>query len=203
MNRGKFTVALDMDSCVYDLSTPWLEYLRKELNEDVSEGFKMWDTHIQYPKSGTRVYRFLELGGTFYSLKLIPGAQEAINKVHEMGVRQFFISTCTTATGAWEKQQRIAKDFPFLKKSVLITSGDKDLIFAHMLVDDGPHNLDAFAPHGVTVKVPYPYNETTPADITMPDWSMYTEIVRQEWDRWAGVQRTCYDAEVLAALEGR
>jgi 5'-nucleotidase len=175
---NKFTVALDMDSTVYDMHARWLAWLEREHGEQVTvDQIISWDWH-EWLKCGKKVYDWLHIEGEFGSLVPYAGAIEAINKVHEMGVRQFFVSTIVSRTGAFEKQKCVERDFPYLAKDVLITSGSKDLINADMLVDDGPHNLVAFSKTGkLTCKVPYKYNETTEADYVLKSWDEYPEIV--------------------------
>lgn len=172
----RFTVALDLDATVYDLHTPWLAYLRDELGEDVSPGFTTWDVHRQYPRSGPRVYDILSREGLFLGLKPLPYAVEAIHAVaSRLNVRQVFLTTCTTKSGAWEKQQAVARDFPALASEVIVTSGAKDIIAAQLLVDDGPLNLEAFP--GLTCRVPYAYNAHVPSTFTLSDWSAYPALI--------------------------
>lgn len=174
--RG-ITIALDMDSTVYNLHTPWLSWLKNTHNEECTvEQIETWDWHNQL-KCGTKVYDFLDTEGAFLTCSLLPGAFDAINLVASWGFKQFFVSTVKTKQGAWEKQQAIKRDFPELASRVLISSGDKDMIRADVLVDDGPHNIEAFNPHGWTVKIPYRYNQEAEADYVMTDWSQYPSLI--------------------------
>jgi 5'-nucleotidase len=175
------TVALDLDSTIYDLHTPWLAYLRDVLGEDVSGGFRIWDVHRQYPLSGARVYDVLRRPGLFASLVPLQGSVAAIHAVAARGdVRQVFVSTCPAdlaPTSAHEKQAAVKRDFPAMAHEVLITSGSKDLVRADVLVDDAPHNLAAFP--GLTVKIPYVYNHDSASTYTMADWSEYPALVER------------------------
>lgn len=190
----QLTVAIDLDSTLYDLCTPWLAYIRDELGEDTSDGFLRWDTHLQFEKSGNKVYDFLHLEGAFYNLKPLPGAIEAIKRVSALGVKQVFITTCTTKRGPWEKQQAILRDFPELAKNVLITSGVKDVIDADLLVDDAPHNIEDFGetrPLAFTAAIPYAYNNHSDPDFWMFDWRSYEPIVHRVAEM-VGVRLTDY-----------
>jgi 5'(3')-deoxyribonucleotidase len=176
-----FRVALDMDSTVYDLHTPWLEWLEREHGERCPvDQIQTWDFHNQLA-CGVRVYDFLETPDCFERLQPFPGAIEAINEVAGWGtVRQFFVSTCRTRQGAWEKQRAVERDFPTMAKDVLVTSGAKDVIAADLLVDDGPHNLEAFP--GMTCKIPYTYNKSVRSHFEMKveEWATrYPEMVRK------------------------
>lgn len=174
---NEFTVALDMDSTVYDLHAPWLKWLKDTHMEAVApHEILTWDWHNQL-NCGQAVYDFLHLDDAFLNAPLFPGAHAAIMEVHNMGVRQCFVSTVKTKTGAWQKQQAIIRDFPELKDDVFITSHNKDLVRADLLVDDGPHNLKMFQRHGWTCKVPYTYNKDVETDFVLFDWSQYSSIV--------------------------
>lgn len=182
---SQFTVALDMDSTIYDLMNPWLDWINKTFDEKRTiKDVTTWNFPMLF-KCKERGFDFLDIPDMFLSLKPFPNAIEAVNKVREMGVRQVFVTTVSSVTkdsqkqSAWEKQQVIGRDFPWAKKDVMITSGSKDLVRADMLVDDGPHNIEAFAATGgVTAKIPYPYNVAAPADFVFDDWTLYPGIVK-------------------------
>lgn len=166
----QFTVAIDLDSTVYDLHKPWLEWIEREKGKkhELHE-IDSWEWNAPWIKE------FIDLHDVFLTMPLLPGVQRAIQYVHEMGVRQCFVSTCKTQRGAYEKMKAVQRDFPYLKDDVIITSHNKDLIRADMLVDDGPHNLLAFP--GITCKVPYKYNEHVDTDYTLFEWEDYKDIV--------------------------
>lgn len=173
----QLTVALDMDNTTYDLNSKWFAWLEETHGERfTSEQIESWDFHNQL-ECGTKVYDYLQLEDAFIDCPLLPGAKAAIDTVHAMGVRQFFVSTIVSPTGAWQKQKAIERDFPYLAKDVLITSGHKDMIRADLLVDDGPHNLEAFD-YGLTCKVPTSYNGNVNTDYVLFDWSYYPTIIR-------------------------
>lgn len=176
-DRAPLTIALDMDGVVYDCLGPWTRWLAETHGETITpDQITTWDFHTQV-KCGVKVYDFLDTPGAFLDMQAAPGAIAAINYAHGLGVRQFFVSTIKTRQGAWEKQQAIARDFPYLANDVLITSGSKDLIRADVLVDDGPHNLEAFSLYGLTCKVPYKYNAHVETDFVLVQWSEYPKLV--------------------------
>lgn len=176
----QLTIALDMDSTVYDLHTPWLAWLKDTHGINLAvEDITSWNLHEWLP-CGEKVYDYLHLDDAFTVCRPYEGAIEAINEVNSWGVRQFFVSTIVSKTGAWQKQKAVERDFPYLKKDVLITSGHKDLVQADILFDDGPHNLEAFK--GRTCKVPYTYNKHVRSDFTMESWEQYTEIIKELLD---------------------
>jgi 5'(3')-deoxyribonucleotidase len=182
VNEIEFDALIDMDSVAYDLTTPWLEWYNKESGDSLTYADILtweWSTFIK-PGWESKIYDFLNQEGMFYSLKPFPGAVEAMREVDEMGVRQRFATTVSTKTGAWEKQRAVERDFPFIgKKRVLTTGGDKAFL-GDILFDDGPHNREAFA--GLTVRVDLqgsPYVQDGPGDFNMTSWDQYPDIMRE------------------------
>jgi len=178
-----FTVLVDLDSTVYDLLTPTLAWVNahKGLNL-TAQGIKEW----QWGKPlGADLYQFWAQEGIFHNLKVFPHARSAMQKVHDWGVRQIFFSTLVDGPHvAWDKIRSIARDFPFLQRDFLLTGKHKDITNGNMLVDDAPHNLDAFkATGGITVLARLQevgYNESCQRDWCMTDWRQYPEIVAAE-----------------------
>jgi 5'-nucleotidase len=175
-----FEVLVDMDATAYDLTGPWMEWYNRESGDDLTtDDMTSWDwTTLVLPEWSTRIFDFLHLEGTFLNLKPFPGVVEAMREIHENGIPQYFATTCTTRTGAYEKQLAVERDFPFIgKENVLVTGGVK-AFRGSVLFDDGPHNLEAFP--NLTVKVNLhnsPYMKGVRADWEMSSWSQYAGIV--------------------------
>lgn len=166
-------VLLDLDSTVYDLLTPTLlatpgvkpsdvvswEFLKKP------EYFKVWNTE-----------------GFYLGLQPFPGAVEAIKKVHEMGIRQVFLSSANFKYGT-EKFRAVDRDFPFIgAKDTLLTGGSKDLVKGDVLVDDGPHNLEEFSKCGGDTILANlygaPYCKYPAATSEITNWSDYPILIK-------------------------
>lgn len=189
-----FVVAIDLDTTIYDLLTPWLKWYNEGnwLEEGESlpvnplmaySTIKRWGWHEDVdPRCGTKLYQFFRDGHCYESLDLFPGAQKAIRAVHDWGVTQIFVSTTVTRHGPFWKQQAIDKDFPFIgKEKLLISGGYKGAIRANVLVDDGPHNLDDFKARGGTTVVAQlqdlGYNRDYRADGHLFRWGDYPDII--------------------------
>ena len=188
------TVILDMDDTVYDLVTPWYAWYNEKYDDDFQPcQQKTWAIEdFVKPECGLDIFTFLTLPHIFRDLKLYPGAYDAIKTAHELGARQVFLSKCTVETGAWDKQQAVERDLPFLgKERVIVTGGDKGFLSADVFFDDGPHNLVDFASHqtGATVLATMGgggYAEGAVSDYTMWDWKQYLDILREVRDNRYG-----------------
>lgn len=185
MNKP-LTVLIDLDSTIYDLLTPWLEWYNRHYNDTLQlADIDRWSwNEICKPECGTKLYSFLNKKGLFTSLKSFPSVLESIEKVHKwLGVKQVFCSTIIGITGCAEKLEIVKRDFPYLGKEALVLVGhDKSLIKGDILVDDGPHNLEAFrAVNGYTVLANMQnvgYCKFPQADVTMTRWQDYPMIIR-------------------------
>jgi 5'(3')-deoxyribonucleotidase len=179
-----FTVLLDMDSTVYDLWDPWLEWYNRHYKDTLQLNcIDRWNwDELAKPECGSKVYSFLHKKGMFSSLNMFPHAAENIRKVHNWGIKQVFCSTIVGQTGAAEKLEAIKRDFPYLgKESLVLVGHDKSLVRGDVLVDDGPHNLEAFKQDGrLTVLADMhgaPYCKFKEADIIMTNWRQYPSII--------------------------
>jgi 5'(3')-deoxyribonucleotidase len=200
MRNWPFTVLLDMDSTVYDLMTEWLDWynegqwsssyrympLPADFRPMSFEDVGRWSWHLDtHPDCQEKLYRFFK-EGTFYRLPLFAGAREAIREVHNRGVRQVFVSTSTTYSGAYEKQQAVERDFPFIgKENVVVTGGTKGVFLADVLLDDKPDNLVEFNASGAGIGAlarlqPLGYNAEYAANPFVPvleSWEDYPALV--------------------------
>jgi len=184
-------VLLDLDGVVYDMHTSWLEWYNDKWNDNLTlEGFKDWDLHKWVkPECGKDIYNYLLLDKVFFFLPTFRGAIEAITKAHSLGVRQYFVSTCTVPQGAFDKMSAVERDFPFIgKKNVMITGGYKGLFSGDILFDDGPHNLVDFRSKQkkpacrVSIDNTAEYNKHVVADYLMTDWTEYVDILESVYD---------------------
>ncbi len=183
-----FTVLIDLDSTVYDILTPTLAWLKAERGinlalTDLTE-WHVWGTEKDTLKYA---YSLWQTPGFFKNLKLFPHVKASLQKVADWGVQQLFASTLVAGpTVAWDKLQAIDRDFPFIGMcNVLLTGSGKGRFRGDMLVDDGPHNLDAFGAWDYTSTVlarlqEVGYNKNYSADYCLTDWRQYPEIVAQE-----------------------
>lgn len=181
MANKQFTVLLDLDSTVYNLLDPTLDYANKRYGltlsyKDVTEWY--WDK-----KYNIDLKAFWDTEETFIKLEPFRGAIAAIQKVHDAGVKQVFLSYGYFRYAAYEKFLRADRDFGFLggASKVLLTGGDKDLIKGDVLVDDGPHNLEAFKKAGGRTVLANlhnaPYCQFPMADEVLTDWKQYPSII--------------------------
>lgn len=175
----QFIVLLDMDSTVYDLLTPTLDYIdRRYLLRLYPSNITEWRWDKKYNVDPAA---FWNKPGTYLNLQPFADAIEAIRQVQEMGVRQVFLSSANFKY-ATEKFQAVDRDFPFIgSKDVILTGGNKDLVKGDVLVDDGPHNLKQFAQTGGRTVLANlhgaPYCCWPSANDAMTRWYQYPNII--------------------------
>lgn len=174
---NKFIILLDMDSTVYDLLTPTLAYVNRRYGMNLTPSdIKEWRWDKAY---NVRPWDFWNKQGTYSGLTPFPYSVEAIKEVHDMGVRQVFLSSANFKY-ATEKFNAVDRDFPFIgSKDVLLTGGNKDLVSGDVLVDDGPHNLDQFEGFKILADMHRaPYCRYPNSTDTMLDWREYPGIIK-------------------------
>jgi 5'(3')-deoxyribonucleotidase len=189
-----FTVLVDLDSTCYDLLTPTLAWVNATKGLNLTpQDIKEW----QWGKAlGVNLYDFWAQEGVFYNLKPFRHCKSALQRVNDWGVRQIFFSTLVDGPHvAWDKLRAIERDFPFIgKHNVLLTGHYKDIGRGDLLVDDGPHNIEAFDQFDYQSTVlaylqPTGYNAGHEAtsykcpNYIMTDWRQYPEIVAKEMQK--------------------
>lgn len=71
---------------------------------------------------------------------------------------------------AWIRQH-----LPFFNLKNFFSAHRKDLVHAHVMFDDGPHNLDAF--RGVTVAMDWPWNKKSRVAYRVSDWLQFKAVI--------------------------
>jgi 5'-nucleotidase len=172
-----FTVILDMDSTVYDLLSPTLDYVNDRYS--LALGYKDVDVWRWDTKYNINLVDFWNTEGTYLDLEPFPHAIDAIKQVHDMGVKQIFLSSGNFKYGT-EKFAAVDRDFPFIgSKNTLLTGGNKEIVHGDLLFDDAAHNLEAFPGGKVLVDMHQaPYCSYGFANAIMMDWRAYPSLIK-------------------------
>lgn len=146
-------ILIDMDGVIADLYPYWLERLNKKLDtnfkkEDITN-FYIHDA-LQVPEK--EVYSIIDEPGFFYRAGVIQGSQYVLEKLWNDS--RYDCRICSAASysnnAVREKWMWLQEYFPFIKKEKVIFTKDKSIIDAAWLIDDAPHNIEAFH-HGKIV----------------------------------------------------
>ena len=158
----KKRVLVDMDSILADILIPWLRYLNEEHGEDMTvEKVVSWNMHENAPKAGLKAYDVFKREGFFRNLPEIPGAIEGVKSFVDAGHDVFVVTAAETSVSFKEKVEWFHQHLPFLGKRRLIIMHEKHLLPADVLIDDAPHNAEAYHnehPDAFITTLKYPYN---------------------------------------------
>lgn len=160
----KLTVLVDLDSTLVDLDTKWYRTWNEWTGDSLTaDKVKSWDVHLYCKDQSLDVYSVLNMPGFFKHLDPIEGALDTVYKLHNDGHRIVIVtaSPAKSQTAFNDKQFWVKEHLPFINQHDFIGTHAKDLIRGDVLIDDGPHNLLAWAPmnpKGYTVTIATNYN---------------------------------------------
>lgn len=165
---------VDVDGCIGDLDTPWLEEYNRRYNDSLTrKDILTWDIHTYVkPECGDKIYDILREQGFF--LKVIPmdGASELLEKWSK--THTINIVTDVPLEGQNDRTQWLAKYFPFIPKERIFYTGNKKEVKGDLIIDDKPLNLEEFP--GIKICIDYTYNR----EITCEHYRVYS--IQQAFD---------------------
>jgi len=184
----RLRILIDMDSITVDLMEGWLREYNAIHDDNLTvDKILTWDTHL-YAKAGKAIYDVLSQPGLFRDAPPLDGAIEAIKTLHDRGHDIFMVTAAVHPINFTEKAEWFHKHLDFLGKRRLVLAHEKHLIPADVLIDDGPHNAEAYAKHHPCARIfsiRYPYNQH----------SMHYTLLAGHWSDPAGAW-----AEILDRL---
>lgn len=140
----KKTLVVDQDQVLADLLAGLLNKYNKLYNDNLKpEDIKSWAIS-EYTKCGEEIYDLLNDYHLFRNLPVIENSQEVLYRLTD----KYSVYIVTSAT--YVKESMIAKmewlneHFPFIPNSNIVFCGDKSIIDADIMIDDGIHNLENF-----------------------------------------------------------
>jgi 5'-nucleotidase len=160
----KLTILVDLDSILANLDKKWYPAWNEKNGDDLHpRRVTEWATHKFTKTKCTGIYDLLNEPGFFRDLEPIPGGIDAIKALHEDGHRIVIITSAPddAPTAHHDKVQWVRQHLPFIGKKDFIGTHAKDMFRADVLIDDGPHNIEAFRnanPAGFIATIGYHYN---------------------------------------------
>lgn len=167
------TIAVDLDSTLNNLDDVWLlDIYNKMYNDNLTrDDLVRWDTHTYVkPECGHKIYDILDQPGLFANLGLKDDCTvegfEYLYKTFDV----YIASSCATMDHAKDKLKWIEKHFPFFDTKRFIPIHHKYLLNTDFLIDDGPHNIEAFKQNGILVDAPYNREMKRTDYVRVKDW---------------------------------
>jgi 5'-nucleotidase len=154
----KKIVAIDMDQVLADLLRVWVDVVNEKEKDSVKlDDIVCWDIY-KYFRCGNKVYDYLDYQ-VFRNLPVIKGSQEVVKNL----MNTYDVYIVTTATNHPEsllaKVEWLKEHFDFIPMDNVVLCGNKRIINADFMIDDGVHNLVTFKGEGILFDAPHNRNE--------------------------------------------
>ena len=157
-------IICDLDSIVINLLGFWINRYNELWDDDLTVS-KLSSYHIHNhvkPECGNKIYELFNDDMSFYRrLPALDGAIGGLEELHDQG-HDIIIATATAGNTAQEKFFWCKKNLPFIPQKNIMVGARKEIMKAHVFIDDAPKNLEAYRaewPEAATMTIAYPYNE--------------------------------------------
>ena len=138
-----FTILVDMDDTIENLTDAWIAYLNDRYGTSVKkEDIASWDFAEAFPTlDKSQVFGALYDEELWERVKPLPGAVKYLKKLIDDG-NQVVIVTASHPDSVSAKMNKVLfRYFPYLTYQDVIIASKKQLISGDFLIDDAPHNL--------------------------------------------------------------
>lgn len=173
-----YTLLVDMDSIVADLSAVWYPDINKLAGQDIvnHETVLDWDIAKTVPwVDKNAVYEIIKAPGYYQKLPLVPGGYEALHELYKLkqpdGTPWFYIRFLSAAHvsvyAPMDKLVWVNQHFPWIGTKGTITAYYKEDIRGDFLIDDAPRNIVNYKeawPMAKVLTIDYPYNRLPEVD---------------------------------------
>lgn len=165
-------VAVDIDSTLADLTSVWLDRYNEDYQDRLSYlDLTKWAIHeFVKPECGTKIYNYLKDRSLYDEIEPYNFALETIELIRSLGHRVIFVTSTPPEGGGCK--------LLWLRRNGFLPEGntasdyyechDKSLIRADLLIDDGPHNIEAFP--GKAILMERPWNESFEWPVRVVSW---------------------------------
>lgn len=157
MTYSPLTILVDMDDTIENLTEAWIRYAGRRCGEAVDPAaVTTWDPSLAFSRvTHEEMYALLEEDALYETVTPLPGAAGALKKLMEDGHRVFIVTASPHRVINAKLDIILARHFPFLSPKQVILTFDKSMIRGDVLIDDGPHNLEAFPGRGILFSCPH------------------------------------------------
>lgn len=138
-----FTILVDMDDTIENLTDAWVAYLNDRYGTSVKkEDITSWDLAEAFPTlEKSQVFGALYDEALWERVKPLPGAVKYLKRLIDDG-NQVVIVTASHPDSVGVKMNKVLfRYFPYFTYQDVIIASKKQLISGDFLIDDAPHNL--------------------------------------------------------------
>ena len=173
------TIAVDVDETVAALMPEWIARYNENHRDTLDhKNVSHWDVDkFVKPEVGKAVYSILNDADLYECVCPINGALAGVRKLHEMGHRVIFVTSCVGPQMHPKKQWLHRHGFMDAAghDTEYIVCHDKSLIRADIIIDDGPHNLEGFV--GGKILFDAPHNQSEERFCRAKNWEVVVDAI--------------------------
>ena len=143
MSRKK--IAIDMDEVLADTLGEIIDAVNERANLGISiESLNGKKLKHMMPEHEGLVTEILREPGFFRSLKVMPHAQDVVEKLNHHYDVYIATAAMDVPTSFHDKYEWLLEFFPFLNPQHFVFCGRKNIVNADYLIDDNPKQLEIF-----------------------------------------------------------
>ncbi len=156
-------IAIDMDEVMADPIARFQKWYHRDFGEyipakDIEN--KRFPSGVP-PERKEYVFQYLNTKGFFADLPVIEDSQRVIKKLIDNRFEIFVATAAMEFKSSFEdKYAWLEEHFPFIHWRNYVYCGDKSIIHADYLIDDSPHQLEAFTGKGLLFHAHHNLTET-------------------------------------------
>lgn len=156
LTRKKGVVGVDQDWVLAKLTHKWVKVYNTIFNDNLRvEDINTWDI-VQHVKPEAKDYmlNILNLHKFYRDLEIMEDSQRVLEKLSK-DYEIIIVTDPFTRMSFKSKFDWLGERFPFIPTKNYVFTGNKSIIKADFLIDDGVHNLEGFDGHGLLFDAPY------------------------------------------------
>lgn len=178
---------IDVDGVVANLLKYTLECLKKDIDlpapepeeVEILDFFRSEDSPLNEIQR-RYVRSLMGAPGTALQFELLPGAQEAINKIVDHYHEVVWVTAPYYNSRTWpsDRMSWLHKNFPNVPRDNIIITHNKYHVPGDIFIDDNPHKVLAWKKHnsGRALLFDQPYNRSF-TNLERFDWSMLDDLL--------------------------
>jgi 5'(3')-deoxyribonucleotidase len=167
----KQRIAFDQDEVLAELTKKWLAYYNRDYSDNIrKEDIKSWgiENYVK-PECGIKIYDYLSIHKFYRDLEVVDGAVEVtkeLTKYYDLFVVTDAMYNRMSFKAKFDWLQEL---FPHIPKNNIVFCGNKSIVAADYLIDDGLHNINCFTA-GKPIVYDAPWNASDTTHIRVHGW---------------------------------
>lgn len=159
--ENREVIAVDQDWVLAKLTGKWIRTYNTIFNDDLKiEDIKSWDI-TQYVKPEAKEYmlNILNLHKFYRDLDVVEDSQRVLKELSK-DYEIIIVTDPFTRMSFKSKYDWLKENYPFIPPKNFVFTGNKSIIHADYLIDDGVHNHEGFKGYSLLYDAPYNKEES-------------------------------------------